>query len=84
MNRLAQRKGMQVTQALVFSGNSLKDMTALLLSDFSRARGEQKVVLAQANLTWHAYNQTGSRVNELFEQRVGMLEDTFCYGAAAA
>jgi hypothetical protein len=84
MNGLAQRKGVQVTQALVFSDILLKDMTALLLSDFSRARGEQKVVLAQANLAWHAYNQTGSRANELFEQRVGMLEDTFCYGSAAA
>ena len=84
MNGLAQRKGVQVTQSLVFSDILLKDMTALLLSDFSRARGEQKVVLAQANLAWHAYNQTGSRANELFEQRVGMLEDTFCYGPAAA
>jgi hypothetical protein len=84
MNGLLQRKGLEGKQARVFSDVLVADMTALLRSDYARSRGEDKVRLAQVNLAWHAYNQTGSRANELFEQTVGLLVASFCYGDVAA
>jgi hypothetical protein len=83
MNGLLQRKGLNERQAKVFSDVLLEDMTRLLQSDYMRSRGEERVELAQVNLAWHAYNQTGARANELYEQKVGMLEGSFCFGEVA-
>ena len=83
MNGLLQRLGADTEQDEVFGDVLLEDLTKLMRSDFDRARGEHRVVLAQVNLTFHAYAQAGCRANELFEQEVGMLEDHFCFGEEA-
>ena len=83
MNGLLQRMGAESEQDAVFSDVLIEDMIKLLGTDFERARGEQRVVMAQVNLAFHAYAQTGSRANELFEQEVGMLKESFCFGEEA-
>jgi hypothetical protein len=77
MNGLLQRLGDESRQDLVFSELLLGDLVTLLRADYSRARGARRAELALVNLAFHAYTQMGCRANELFEELVGRLEDSF-------
>ena len=35
--------------------------------------------MATVNLAFHAYLQVGARANELFEQKLGLMVDEFCF-----
>ena len=83
MHGLLQRPGDDPEQALVFTDVCLEDLVTLMRADYERARGDRKVELAQANFALHAYTQAGLRANELFEQKIGVLKDSFVFGAAA-
>lgn len=81
MNGMLQRKGISLNQAQVFTRSTIVAMIRLLRSEYSRAElgGWRRVRLAIVNLTFHAYLQVGARANELFEQKLGMLVDSFCF-----
>ena len=84
MNGLRQRLGTEEgTQATVFSDVLIADLVHHFRSLYVDAEGEQKLLMAQVNLAFHAYTQVGARANELFEQEVGMLEKSFCFGEKA-
>lgn len=79
MNGMLQRKGVSINQDQVFTRNAITAMVRLMRADYTRAEGWRRVKLAIVNLTFHAYLQVGARANELFEQRLGMLVDGFCF-----
>jgi hypothetical protein len=83
MNGLLQRLGNESKQDLVFSEILLADLVALLKMDYLRARGARRAEMALVNLGFHAYTQMGCRANELFEEVVGRLEDSFIRGDEA-
>ena len=83
MNGMLQRKGASTTQCAIFRDVLIEDMCALIRGEFKRARGAQKLHLARVQLAWHAYMQTGARANELFEQKLGPMVDSFCFGEEA-
>ena len=83
MNGMLQRKGISTTQDRVFTRSTIVAMTRLMRSEYLRAEGWRRVHLAIVNLTFHAYMQVGARANELFEQKLGMLVDSFCFREVA-
>ena len=83
MNGMLQWKGASTTQCAIFRDVLIEDMCALIRGEFKRARGAQKLHLARVQLAWHAYMQTGARANELFEQKLGPMVDSFCFGEEA-
>ena len=84
MNGMLQRKGISTKQDKVFSKKTINAMIRLLRSEYKRAEGWRRVRLAMVNLAFHAYMQVGARANELFQQRLGLLEDSFCFRVAAS
>ena len=84
MNGMLQRKGINTTQAKVFTRRTIAAMASLMHSEYDRAEGWRRVRLAIVNLTFHAYTQVGARANELFEQPLGLLVDSFCFRGVAA
>lgn len=78
-----QRKGMSTTQNKVFTGLLIRAMTRYLEDKYRRAVGEERVRMAQVNLVWHAYLQTGARANELMEQKMGAMVAGFCFRGRA-
>jgi hypothetical protein len=83
MNGMLQRKGISTTQDRVFTRSTIVAMTRLMRSEYLRAEGWRRVHLVIVNLTFHAYMQVGARANELFEQKLGMLVDSFCFREVA-
>ena len=84
MNGMLQRKGMSTRQDLVFSRRAIGAMVRLLRSDYERAEGWRRVEMAMVNLAFHSYMQVGARANELFEQKLGLFVDSFCFRGMAA
>jgi hypothetical protein len=79
MNGMLQRKGISTRQDQVFTQRAIVAMTRLLRYDYQRAEGWRRVHMAMVNLAFHAYLQVGARANELFEQRLGLMVDAFCF-----
>jgi hypothetical protein len=80
---LAQRLGVEVTQAQVFRGILLRDVVKLLESDWARARGDRKRALVLVNAAFHLYCQAGLRANEAFHCTLRQVSEAMVVGARA-
>jgi hypothetical protein len=76
VNGLAQRIGIEVSQAEVFPDQCLVDMDGLWEQAYRSLRGESRVQSALAALAWHVMLGAGLRANEPFNERTVRFRKT--------